>query len=98
MRRTSVFAAVVLFGAGYPAHAENGIGAGGVSCGDWIASRTSKNIAAEARAAMTQQWILGFLSGVAMYKSAVSDAIGRTDATGIFAWVDNHCRESIGSD
>jgi hypothetical protein len=43
---------------------------------------------------MTQQWILGYLSGVAMDKSAVSEAIGQTDAAGIFAWIDNYCRQN----
>ena len=74
------------------ASAENQIGAGGQSCGVWVANRSSNELDAMARDAMNSQWVLGFLSAIALFDEKVSAALSRTDSEGIKRWVDNYCK------
>ena len=65
------------------------IGLGDSSCGTWTAARR-RGIAFG-----YEQWIVGFLSGFA--DASVSsggrlDLLQRTDANGVWAWIDTYCQ------
>ena len=59
---------------------------GSRSCGTWIKDRADTKWLALAE----QDWLLGFLSGMAFYSS--KDILNGTDNESIFLWVDNYCR------
>jgi hypothetical protein len=63
-------------------------GMGSQSCGTWTAGRRDR------QALGSEQWILGFLSGIG-YVSLVpngTNPLEGTDAKGVWAWVDNYCQ------
>ena len=64
------------------------VGQGNSSCGAWTAARSGGVV----RALGFEQWVLGFISGIG---SARADAnpLNGMDADGIWAWIDNYCRE-----
>lgn len=64
-------------------------GAGSISCGAWSAARRDRVAQA------TEQWLLGFLTGVAYGSMAASgpNPLAFTDPEGAWAWIDNYCRE-----
>jgi hypothetical protein len=43
-------------------------------------------------AALPQQWILGFLSGVGYRGEGVVDPLNGVDAQAVWAWMDNYCQ------
>jgi hypothetical protein len=57
-----------------------------VSCGTWTADRRQRS----GGALQDEQWVLGFLSGVG-YEGY--DPLNGMDAEGVWAWIDNYCRE-----
>ncbi len=64
-------------------------GAATESCGSWSASRRANNV----RSWVTEQWVLGFLSGVAYAASSSGpDPLTGVDDEAVWAWVDNYCR------
>jgi hypothetical protein len=68
-----------------PTFAYTFAGNGTESCGSWTAGRRQGGTAA-------QQWVLGYIAGVA----AVSDAdpLAGTDAQGVWAWIDRYCYQN----
>lgn len=74
-------------------------GQGTNSCGTWTSWRRAA-AAAETRGGIQtdqarwsyqiEQWILGFLSGIAIRGSV--DPLKGTDFEGVWAWVDNYCQ------
>jgi hypothetical protein len=65
------------------AQAAHMVGLGGNSCGSWTASRRVTS------AALSEQWILGFLSGLGW--EGKNDPLVNMDAKGVWAWIDNYC-------
>jgi hypothetical protein len=66
-------------------------GLGAVSCGAWTAARRDR------QAGDVEQWILGFLTGMADLAASVPvqskmDPLSGVDAEAVWAWVDNFCR------
>jgi hypothetical protein len=67
-------------------------GAGRGSCGTWTVDRRTQQAMPE------EQWVLGFIAGQAdlsqgLSPSARLDPLKRVDAEGVFAWMDNYCRD-----
>lgn len=65
----------------------DGLGSG--SCGTWTARRTQ----GRPHAWGYEQWLLGFLSGAGMWGKTGLDPLNNVDANGVWAWVDNFCRD-----
>jgi hypothetical protein len=80
---TCLILAVGLMTGSVEAQAGHMIGLGGNSCGSWTASRRGN--AAE----LSQQWVLGFLSGLGW--EGRNDPLANMDANGVWAWIDNYC-------
>jgi hypothetical protein len=40
----------------------------------------------------TEQWVLGFLSGIGFKGQAEDNPLQGTDNDGVFAWIDDYCR------
>ena len=68
-----------------------GVGVG-ISCGDWITERHKAGWHSSWSTLEAQQWILGFLSGVGWANTPNENPLERTDAKGVWAWVDNYCQ------
>jgi hypothetical protein len=86
-----VFAAVLGCGDAAPAHAYRVIGAGLDSCGSWTTERREPPV----RPAGTrphEQWVLGFLAGIAEASDEPIDPMKGLDAGVVRAWVDNYCQ------
>jgi len=66
-------------------------GVGTSSCGTWTAARSTHS---DAAAWGYTQWILGYLSGIAVWSGAYRqvDPLNGTDKHGVWAWVDNYCQ------
>jgi hypothetical protein len=63
------------------------IGAGVSSCGKWTADQSQETPIAD------DQWILGFLSGVAFMGSGPeTNPLNGLDAQAVWAWIDNYCQ------
>jgi hypothetical protein len=62
------------------------MGAGSDSCGTWTANRTPSGIAASPH----EQWVVGYLSGVAGWSAL--DPLKGLDGDAVLAWMDNYCR------
>jgi len=62
-----------------------GYGAGGPSCGKWLAERKGTNWYTMG------QWLLGWLTAAGYYN--VRGGLRETDSDAATAWVDNYCRE-----
>jgi len=63
------------------------VGQGTVSCGAWMTARQERS------AFGMQQWVLGFLSGVAFMGGPQIAPLESTDAPGAWAWIDNYCHD-----
>ena len=66
------------------------LGYGTRSCGTWLAARRDRQSTAY------EQWIIGFMSGIGAANTYLADGrfdpLARTDAQGVWAWIDNFCR------
>lgn len=94
-----LFLAAMLAVAAYPTKAAQPeqpsiyMGAGTSSCGAWTAARQNR------LALAYEQWVLGYISGMGEGVNAVEghpfhwDALKGTDAQGVWAWIDNYCRD-----
>ena len=66
------------------------LGAASMSCGDWTAARREN----KPRSWAAEQWVLGFLSGVGYAGNQYGlDPLTGVDDQGVWAWVDNYCRD-----
>lgn len=66
-------------------------GVGNYSCGSWTAARRTPQ---RAEAFGDEQWVVGYLTGLAsMGSSQGYDPLRGTDAQGVWASVDNYCRD-----
>jgi hypothetical protein len=63
------------------------IGMGPYSCGSWTTDRTSRSGAAR----QDEQWVLGYMSGAAVWGSNL-DPLNGLDGDAVWAWMDNYCR------
>jgi hypothetical protein len=63
------------------------IGSGTASCGAWTADRHQL----ANRALSDEEWVLGFLSGVGYIGYDSANPLNKTDADGVWAWIDNYC-------
>jgi hypothetical protein len=61
------------------------VGQGTLSCGAWMTARQERS------AFGIQQWVLGFLSGVAFMGAPKIAPLESTDGPGVWAWIDNYC-------
>ena len=64
------------------------IGAGMSSCAIWTADRTARTV----DALQDEQWVVGYLSGVAIWTPDLNPMKG-VNAQAVWAWMDNYCRE-----
>jgi hypothetical protein len=64
------------------------LGSGGASCEAWLATRRAPR---GLDAAMQQQWLLGFLSGIGSMVLGELDPLRRLDADAVYAWLDGYC-------
>lgn len=66
-------------------------GMGSSSCGRWTTVRRERS---EGHAWGYEQWLLGYISGVAVGNGHpdVFNPLSGTDLDGVWAWVDNYCR------
>jgi hypothetical protein len=72
-------------------------GAGGASCGSWLADRNNlkQNIEATFRSTVELNWVLGFLTASENFLGELHLPSPRhTDANAVAAWVDKYCREN----
>jgi hypothetical protein len=65
-------------------------GAASMSCGAWTAARHEN----KPLSWMSEQWVLGFLTGVGYAANQYGiDSLNGVDDQGVWAWVDNYCRD-----
>ena len=64
------------------------IGSGSATCSSWLTWRLDPD---SAIAIASEQWVLGFLSGVGYMGSKSIDPLRGIDAKAVFVWVDNYC-------
>ena len=90
MRTFVLYVAVAAALCAAPARAQSihMIGAGVSTCGTWTADRKTPN---SVLALSDGQWVLGFLTGVAITNHN-ADPLRGLDANGVLAWVDNYCQ------
>jgi hypothetical protein len=82
--RAFLLAVILTIGLCHEADAITVIGVGAVSsCGTWETARSS------GYSFGYEQWVVGFLSGVAM--ASGNDFLSGTDADGIWKWIDRYC-------
>ncbi len=65
------------------------LGIGGSSCETWTATR---RVPLGPDAAMEQQWVVGFLSGIGSMVLGELDPLRGLDADAVYAWLDGYCR------
>lgn len=68
----------------------NKLGAGTASCGIWTAFRREGSTSAQALSA--EQWVLGFIDGIAGASGGSLDPLNGVNAEGVWDWIDNYCR------
>ena len=61
-------------------------GQGTAACGFWTASRH------DGAASNVEQWVLGFLSGIANATHGRVDPLHKTDDQAVWSWIDNYCK------
>src|SRR4051812_14663298 len=74
------------------------IGPGLSSCGTWTTYRRAYQpggsaTSGHAQALENMQWVLGFLSGIGFVGEHDDDPLKGIDGEGVWAWIDNYCRE-----
>ncbi len=74
------------------------MGAGEVSCGTWTTDHEQSHQQSRYNAVQEEQWVVGFLTGVAATKAeeAVtydrgSDPLAGIDWDGVMKWISNYC-------
>jgi hypothetical protein len=65
------------------------VGAGLDSCATWTADR---QVPAAGPALQDEQWVVGFLTGIADGGLIDADPMRGVDAQAVWAWIDNYCR------
>jgi hypothetical protein len=65
------------------------LGSGTASCEAWTAARRAPH---ELDAAMHEQWVVGFLSGIGSMILGELDPVHGLDADAVYRWVDTYCR------
>ena len=64
------------------------LGPGSVSCGAWTERRRSES------SGPFQFWLLGYITGINQFAAfGIEDISEGTDASGLFGWIDNWCRD-----
>ena len=69
-----------------------------IGCGSWLEARTERSRSNSRtlllRESVYREWVFGFLSGVAWWKSGddTSDLLRGTERAGMLLWLDNYCR------
>lgn len=89
MRCVSLLAALVAATVMVPDHAAGYavLGSGTMPCDAWSAARATPG------AAMYEQWVVGFLSGIGSMVLGELDPLRGLDATAVNGWMDKYCRE-----
>ena len=88
MKRTFAaagFALLLLISTPRLARTVNILGTGTSSCGFWLELRTVRT------ADTPQQWVLGYLSGKAIWTG--NDLLKDVDAFAVWYWLDNYCKD-----
>jgi hypothetical protein len=68
----------------------NRLGAGTASCGAWTAFRREGSMSV--RALSSEQWVLGFIGGIAEASGGALDPLSGVEAENVWEWVDNYCQ------
>ena len=63
------------------------LGSGAASCGTWTGDRQRN----EARSQLNQAWVLGYVTGYNVYKSAQENVTKPMDTRAMMLWIDNYC-------
>lgn len=69
------------------------LGVGASSCGVWTADRQGHDVWSKAKAFTDEAWVEGFLTGYNNYGSGSNNVSSATDPDGVFAYIDNWCRQ-----
>jgi hypothetical protein len=64
------------------------IGDGTLSCGAWMAARRDPHSAATH---MSEQWVVGFRSGIGSMVLGELDPLHGMQADAVYGWMDNYC-------
>jgi len=83
LRCIAVVFLTIFFAQPTAAYGKTIIGAGVITCGKWLSDRQSNNYS-------SPNWVLGFLSGVAVFSGL--DPLNNLDADAVRHWMDNYCR------
>jgi hypothetical protein len=93
MKRALILSALFVLAGVSHASSYHAIGMGLQSCGTWTAYRRNN------QALGSEQWLLGFLSGVGYKGEATgNDPMKGLDANAVWGWMDNWCRDHPLSD
>jgi hypothetical protein len=83
--RAALIFALVLFS---PAtNAMTILGSGAASCGTWSSDRQRN----EAKSQLNQAWVLGYVTGYNVHKSAQDSVTKPMDTRAMMLWIDNYC-------
>jgi hypothetical protein len=66
------------------------LGAGTASCGAWTAFRREGSMSA--RALSSEQWVLGFIDGIAEASGGALDPLSGVEAENVWEWIDTYCQ------
>jgi hypothetical protein len=79
-----------------PVSGQTVMGAGTISCGEWLRLRSFEgragNIKELASLYQAQAWVDGFVSGI--NSSGIDILASRPDSAALYAWMDNYCRSN----
>lgn len=95
--RAMILATVALFATVHHSDAQIIMGAGTISCGEWLQFRSAQtnngNVQQVGAALQAEAWIDGFLSGFNTGKPPGSDLLqSQPNGFALNAWIDNYCR------
>jgi len=70
-----------------------------IGCGSWLEARAERSRQSSQNLLLSEsvyrEWVMGFLSGVAWWKSGYddrTDLLRGVERAGILVWLDNYCR------
>jgi hypothetical protein len=91
MRRAPLLAALLAATLVLSGHAAGYalLGSGTASCEAWATARRAPH---GLDAAMNEQWVVGFLSGIGFMVLGELDPLHGLDAEAVYNWVDTYCR------